>query len=258
MASVRAYHEWYRRAAEANNLIVPVKNAEADSMLWGERFRKLIPAIIAHVNFGPCLVWARRFDTDEENNMTQEYFLVTLVNPIETPEVEVTRRGFYQIPTSVIIEGKDGLPQVLQYIFPVKKLITKFQLAETDKGIEDSYITVYDGTSYNSMTLAEFREMVDKHNDENSIIAFDAFVQSNSRFVELHDVRAPTVVSPALDVRLITSRIEDEEDVKYALAPSYLRPLLYKKNDRKEQETLISCAHPVRLDDPHDVITQFY
>lgn len=259
MAAVRAYHEWYQRAAQASNLVVPVKDADSKALIWGERFRKQIPAIVGHVNFGPCLIWARRFDTDEDNNMTQEYFLITLVTPIPSPEVEITRQGFYQIPSSVVIEGKDGLPQVLQYIFPVKKLITKFQLAESGEGMESSYVTVYDGNENNVMMLSEFRQMMDTNNDENSIIAFDAFVQSNPRFIKDHNILAPTVVSPALEIRLITSRYESEENnVKYVLAPSYLRPSLHKKSDRKDQTLMISCEHPVRLDDPHDVITQFY
>ncbi len=248
-------YTWFNRAAEASNLVKPLSDAEYQSVIWVDRYSQTQPAWIAHKNFGPCLIYAKREDDTAFLGAKRTYYLVALVTAVEDRALAESRRGYFQVPAVVSIEDKNGDAQIMPFVFPLRCIITKFVLATPQ---ESSMVTVYDSKEYTTMMLSELRRRAGKPNNEEAYtIAFDAFKQSNPSFLLKHDITAAATTTPAADARLIMSalsRHEHDMDVRYALAPPFLRHVLKRKDERKGRAHIDArCAHPMY--DPHGVIS---
>lgn len=243
-------YEWFKKAVKNNDLIRRVSEDEANQLLWTTRYDKEQPALIAHPNYGPCLIHARR-EISSFLGASLSYFLVTLVTPIEDKQLKIARSGFFQVPHIVSVEDKNGNEQPLDFVFPVSCLITKFVLVDPK---ESSIVEVYDGKTYTRMLLSELRQRIDVERNLAYKIAFDAFKQSNPAFVATTGISAATVSTQEADARLISSRLDHEEsEVRYALAPRYLHGMLRENQVRKKSLPIESCIG-VRVHDPHGVI----
>lgn len=244
-------YRWFEHVARANNLVKPVTDKQYQSKLWIDRYEKTRPAYIAHDNYGPCLVHAQRREQGSAMFPGRVYYLISLVTPVDDASLRESRQGFFQVPESVAIEGKNGT-EIVTFLFMLKCIITEFVYVNPQ---EDSSVVVYDGETYTRMLLSEFRRHTDIENDSAFRIAFDAFKQSNPDFIRKHDVGAPAVVTPAADARLIMSRLPRTRStsMRYALAFPSLRQSLEGKDARKGQKHVDArIAEP--LHDPHGVI----
>lgn len=242
--------EWFKKAVQNNDLVKRLSEEEANQLLWSNRYERELPALIAHPKFGPCLIHARR-EVEGFFGATVSYFLVTLVTPLEDKQLRMARSGFFQVPHIVSIEDRRGNDQPLEFVLPVKCLITKFVLVEPK---ESSVLEVYDGAQFTRMLLSEFRQRVDTEKNTAYSIAFDAFKQSNPTFVATTGISAATVSTEQADVRLISSKlVESELDARYALAPRYLHEML-RENDARKGRPPIEARYGVPVHDPHGVV----
>lgn len=249
-------YEWFKRAVKNNDLIRRISPEDANQLLWSNRYDKEQPALIAHPNYGPCLIHARR-EVSGYLGASLSYFLVTLVTPLEDKQLKVARSGFFQVPHIISIEDKDGNEQPLDFVYPVSCLITKFVLVEPK---ESSIVEVYDGNTYTRMLLSELRQRIDVERNLAHRIAFDAFKQSNPAFVAATGISAATVSTEEADARLISSKLDGHHhraEVRYALAPQFLHGMLRENVARKKTTPIESCIG-VRMHDPHGVIKHLH
>lgn len=247
-------YKWFEQAARANNIVKPVSSEESKSKRWTDWFEQSQPAYIAHVNYGPCLIRAQRREGRTEMSPGRIFYLVTLVTAVEDAKMKEMRQGYFQVPSMVSLEDKDGNMHMLKMVYELSMLITEFVITRPQ---ESSNVTVYDGKRYTKMLLSELRQHIDVERSEEYRIAFDAFKQSNPDFMRDHDVGSAVVLTPAADARLIMSHLPHEErsaDMRYALAPPFLRHAMERNDERKGRAPIDArCAEP--LHDPHGVVT---
>lgn len=248
-------YKWFNQVAEANNLVKPVSSEEYKSAIWVDRYEKTQPAWIAHKNFGPCLIYAKR---EEEGTMLgpgRTYYLVALITAVDDKALKEVRSGYFQAPSVVSIEDKNGDTEIMQFVFPLPCVITEMVYV---RGQESSMVTVYNGEERTTMMLSELRRRAGKPNNEEPYrIAFDAFKQSNPEFMLTHDISAAATTTPAADARLIMSSLfkhGHKTDVRYALAPHFLQQHMMENDARKGRAHIDArCAHPMY--DPHGVVS---
>lgn len=243
--NTEAVREWFKKAVKNNDLVKRLTEEQANHLLWSNRYERELPALIAHPNFGPCLIHARR-ETEGYFGTTISYYLVTLVTPLEDKQLRLSRAGFFQVPHIISIEDANGSEQPLEFVLPVKCLITKFVLVEPK---ESSILEVYDGQQYTRMLLSEFRQRVDTEKNSAYTVAFDAFKQSNPTFVATTGISAATVSTEQADMRMIGEKL----DVRYSLAPQYMHEML-QENDARKGSSPIESRYGVPVHDPHGVI----
>lgn len=257
-ASLSRLYRYFNKIAEANNLVKPLSEAEYQSPIWVDRYSQTQPAWIAHKNFGPCLIYAKRTEPTTFLGVGRTYYLVSLITAVEDKALEETRRGYYQAPSVVSIEV-DGDAQLMPFVLPMACIITRFILTNPQ---ESSMVTVYDGNEYTTMMLSELRRRAGKPNNEKEFsLAFDMFKQSNPVFMLKHDISAATVATPAAEARLIMSSLSHHDRardhklrMRYALAPAPLREALVENEVCKGSEYIDArCAYPMH--DPHGVIS---
>lgn len=241
------------QVARTNNLVMPVSEAGYQSPKWTTRYAKAQPGYIAHPNYGPCLIYAKRETPSVMLMAGRLYYLVSLVTPVDDRQLRETRQGFFQVPAAVSFEDDVGASQIAVFVFTLAKVITNFVLADVR---ESSRVTVYDGNAYTEMLLSELRHHIDVERDTTYSIAFDAFKQTNPGLIAMVDIMAPTVVTPAAEARLIASTLKDDP-YRYALAPHFISEAQRRNDALKGRKHIDACiAEPMH--DTDGLIARYF
>jgi hypothetical protein len=244
-----AVYAWFRKAIKNDDLIKRISDEKANELMWADRYEKEQPALIAHHRYGPCLIHAHR-KVPRFLGAQSTFYLVTLVTAVEDAQLRASRAGFFEVPAIVAVDDRRGDEQILEFVYPVKALITRFVLVEPK---ESSILDVYDGEKYTRMMLSELRQRIEVERDVALRIAFDAFKQSNPAFVAESGISAATVSTEQADARLITSKLESPLEDRHALAPTFLHGMIRENETRKGNSSIEAC-YGTRVHDSHGVI----